>query len=61
MQKEVVYDFSYNAQMLYEKLENEQVLLFLKFWKLIQVSKLKFKNSVKKNSSYKRKKDFLNI
>ena len=61
MQKEVVYDFSYNAQMLYEKLENEQVLLFLKFWKLIQISKLKFKNSVKKNSSYYRKKDFLNI
>ena len=58
MQKEVVYDFSYNAQMLYEKLENEQVLLFLKFWKLIQVSKLKFKNSVKKNSSYYRKKIF---
>ncbi len=61
MQKEISYDLSYNARMLYEKLENEQVLLFLKFWKLIKASKLKFKNSDKKKSSYYRKKDFLNI
>ena len=31
MQKEISYDLSYNARMLYEKLENEQVLLFLSF------------------------------
>ena len=61
MQKKVGYDLSYNARMLYEKLENEQVLLFLRFWKLVRKSKLKFKNSFKKKSSYYRKEDFLNI
>tara|TARA_B100000886_G_scaffold295080_1_gene221803 strand:+ start:57459 stop:58172 length:714 start_codon:yes stop_codon:yes gene_type:complete len=57
-QKKIIYDFSFNAKKLYEKMENEQFKQFFIFWKKLKNSKEKPKKvSIKKTSLHK-KKDF---
>lgn len=60
MQKKINFDLSYNAKMLYEKLELIQFSMFKKFWKNILNGKL---SNVKNNhtSTFHKKKEFLNM
>ena len=60
-QKKIFYDFSFTSGDLYKKMEEEQYILFFKFWSKLLKSKLKFKKQKKIKNKSKTKKEFINI